>query len=345
MTFNEKDYKGKLECIEKYYSNDTLFFAAYFNNYNSFHIYIRIDYIEKLKCYKLRWFDLDFVKTSKLSVYESCEYIEEDVVLEIEKLCSNLTIDQKKNYWGKENNVGIYIDAKCKNSEEVKIKFYKYIPEGHNELCNIMSLVFDNLPGKLNPFYKEISYIYSGDADNFVYENNFRFDLFKGDLDKLFEIPVVIRGTRYYDERRVLFLEKVDDRYFAVVNGNELYVVIIKYDEVSKDMQVYCSCPYEGFCKHVYAVIMAIREKDFKKFYKIMPKRNYSDMFDKLMNINYVFSIGMVEDVFGILTDDGNIKWVNILDEENNSKWVIVEDDNDNKLTKSMTKFLDTVNK
>ena len=110
-------------------------------------------------------------------------------------------------------------------------------------------------------------------------------------------------------------------------------------------MQVYCSCPYEGFCKHVYAVIMAIREKDFKKFYKIMPKRNYSDMFDKLMNINYVFSIGMVEDVFGILTDDGNIKWLPILDEENNSKWVIVEDDNDNKLTKTMTRFLDTVNK
>lgn len=345
MTFNEKDYKGKLECIEKYYSNDTLFFAAYFNNYNNFHIYIRIDYIEKLKSYKLRWFDLDFVKTSKLSVYESSEYIEEDVILEIEKLCSTLTIDQKKNYWGKENNVGIYIDSKCNNSQEVKIKFYKYIPEGHNELYEIMSLVFDNLPSKLNPFFREISYIYSGEADNFAYENNFRFDLFKGDLDKLFEIPVVIRGTRYYDERRVLFLEKVDDRYFAVVNGNELYVVIIKYDEVSKDMQVYCSCPYEGFCKHVYAVIMAIREKDFKKFYKIMPKRNYSDMFDKLMNINYVFSIGMVEDVFGILTDDGNIKWLPILDEDNNSKWVIVEDDNDNKLTKTMTSFLDTVNK
>ena len=93
--------------------------------------------------------------------------------------------------------------------------------------------MFDNLPSKLNPFFREISYIYSGEADNFAYENNFRFDLFKGDLDKLFEIPVVIRGTRYYDERRVLFLEKVDDRYFAVVNGNELYVVFIKYDEVS----------------------------------------------------------------------------------------------------------------
>ena len=76
-----------------------------------------------------------------------------------------------------------------------------------------------------------------------------------------------------------------------------------------------------------------------------MPKREYTDMFDKLMNINYVFSIGMIEDVFGIINDDGEIKWVNILDEENNSKWVIVEDDENNKLTKAMTKFLDTINK
>lgn len=341
MTFKEKDYKGKLEFIEKYYDNDTLFFAAYFNNYNSFHIYIRIDYIEKLKAYKLRWFDLDFVKTSKIFVYESSEYIEEDVVLEIERLCEKLTIDQKKNYWGKENNVGIYIDSKCQNSDDVKIKFYKYIPEKHDELYEIMKIVFDILPKKLNPFFEEISYIYSDVSRNFKYENSFRFDLFNGDLDKLFDIPVVVRGTRYYDERRVLFLEKVDDRYFAVVNGNELYVVIIKYDEVSKDMQVYCSCPCDFFCKHIYAVIMAIREKNFKKFYKIMPRRNYADMFDKLMNISYVFSIGMVEDVIGILSDDGEIKWVDILDEDKNSKWVIVEDDEDNKFTKTMTKFLD----
>ena len=82
MTFNDKDYKSKLTYIEKYYSDDTLFFAAYLNNYNGFHIYIRIDYIEKYKCYKLRWFDLDFVKTSKISVFESSEYVEEEAILE-----------------------------------------------------------------------------------------------------------------------------------------------------------------------------------------------------------------------------------------------------------------------
>ena len=63
------------------------------------------------------------------------------------------------------------------------------------------------------------------------------------------------------------------------------------------------------------------------------------------MDVNYVFSIGRVEDVVGILSDDGNIKWVNILDEENNSKWIIVEDDDEKKFSKSMEKFLDSVNK
>lgn len=345
MTFGEKDYKGKLSYIEKYYKDDTLFFAAYLNNYNNFHIYIRIDYIDKLKCYKLRWFDLDFVKDSKIVKYESSEMVEEDVIDTIEKLCTVLNVDQKKNYWGKENNVGIYIDAKCKNSDEVKIKFYKYIPEHCEALYQIMSIIFEIVPRKLYPFFEEIGYIFNGGADTFEYEKRFRFDLFKGDLDKVFNIPTCVRGTRYYDERRVLFLEKVDDRYFAVVNGNELYLVIIKYDEVSKDMQVYCSCPCDVFCKHIYAVIMAIREKDFKPFYKVMPKREYTDMFDKLMNINYTFSIGMVEDVIGIIGEDGYIEWLDILDEDKKSKWIIVEDDDKQRFTKAMTKFLDSSEK
>lgn len=345
MTFEEKDYKGKLNYIEKYYNDDTLFFAAYLNNYNKFHIYIRIDYVERLKCYKLRWFDLDFVKTSKISVFESSEYIEEDIILEIERLCAELTIDQKKNYWGKENNVGIYIDAKCKNSEEVKIKFYKYIPEKHEALYEIMSLIFEILPKKLSPFFEEIGYIYSEEADNFEYEKNFRLDLFKGQLEKVFDIRNIIRGTRYYEQNRVLFLERVDDRYFAVVNDEELHLVIIKYDDVSHDMQVYCSCEDNNFCEHIFAVILAIRANKFKSFYKVMPKKEYVSMFDKLMHINYVFSIGMVEDVLGIIGDNGEIKWIEILDEEKNPRWVIVEDDEKNKLTKEMTKFLDSVNK
>ena len=186
MTFGEKDYKGKLSYIEKYYKDDTLFFAAYLNNYNNFHIYIRIDYIDKLKCYKLRWFDLDFVKDSKIVKYESSEMVEEDVIDTIEKLCTVMSVDQKKNYWGKENNVGIYIDAKCKNSDEVKIKFYKYIPETQEALYQIMSIIFEIVPRKLYPFFEEIGYIFNGGADTFEYEKRFRFDLFKGDLDKVF---------------------------------------------------------------------------------------------------------------------------------------------------------------
>lgn len=341
MTFNQNDFKSKLEYIEKYYKDDTLFFAAYLNNYNKFNIYIRIDYIEKYKCYKLRWFDLDFVKTSKISVFESSEYIEDGVVLEIENICRKLEIDTKSNYWGKENNVGIYIDAKCKNNDEVKVKFYKYIPDNYGPLYEIMSIIFEILPKKLIPFFNEIGYAFGEEANVFEYEKQFRLDLFNGKLEKVFDIRNIVRGTRYFEDEKVLFLEKVDDRYFAVVNGEELYVVIIKYDEVSHDMQVYCSCDDNSFCGHIYAVILAIRAKRFNSFYKIMIKRDYSDMFDKLMNVNYKYSIGIVEDVFGIIDDDGTIKWVNILDGNNNCNWMVVEDDEKYKLTKLLNDFLE----
>ena len=41
MTFDDTDYKNKISAIRKYYKNDKKFLEVYFDNYNSFHIYIR----------------------------------------------------------------------------------------------------------------------------------------------------------------------------------------------------------------------------------------------------------------------------------------------------------------
>ena len=53
----------------------------------------------------------------------------------------------------------------------------------------------------------------------------------------------------------------------------------------------------------------------------------------------------MVEDVIGIIGEDGYIEWLDILDEDNKSKWIIVEDDDKQRFTKAMTKFLDSCEK
>ena len=345
MTFNVKDYAGKLACIKKYYKNDKLFLETYFDNYNNFHVYFRIDYVERLKAYRLRWFDLDLINCSKVEKYENCECIEDDAVKEISQLASSISVANISNYKGKNNNVSVFIDAKGRNCENININFYKYIPEGCTPLYEIMAILFEFLPKRLCPFFEDMSRSFEKNVSNFEYDKSFRFNLFKDNLEKIFDKDSIERGKKYYDDNSVLFLEKIDDRYFSVVNGDELYLIIVKYDEASKDVQVYCSCPCDSFCDHLYSVILAIRESKYRAFYKVMIKKEYADMYDRLMNFNYTLSIGMVEDVFGIIGDNGDIQWLDILDENKNSRWVIVEDDSKNDLEKKLTNILDNCNK
>ncbi len=332
MKFVTDDYKRKLKKIKSYYKSDKNFLECYFDNYNEFHIYFRIDYIKASKSYLLRWFDLDYVKTSGIWRYESCEFIEDGIVERIKEL--NEDISYNEEILGEDSNV--YLDIKSK--KKCSYNFYKYIPDTDNgQLREIFDILFSSLPKKLNAFYEEIIGLNSNMIE---YERRFRFDLFKDDLVELFDDVIINRGEDYYRENKVIFLEKIDDRYFSVVSGNELYLVIIKYDELSHDMQVYCSCPCEFFCKHIYAVIKAIREKKFNPFYKVMLKKKYEDMFEEVMSFNYSLSIGASDDVLGVIGDDGKIEWVPILDKEKNSKWVIIEDDKKNRLAKAIINLM-----
>lgn len=338
MTFEDKEYNKKIQTIRKYYKNDKLFLETYFDNYNGFNIYIRIDYVSSDKCYKLRWFDLDYVKTSKISKYVSSEYIEDEIVLGIKELVSEASVPNEKYSIGKDNNVSVLINSACKNSKNFNIKFYRYLPEDIEGLDEVFDLLFMSLPKKLEPFLDEVL---GNNVSDIEYEKKFRFDLFNDDIFELFDEEIINRGESYYQEKKVIFLEKIGDRYFSVVSGNELYVVVIKYDEISHDMQVFCSCPCEFFCKHVYAVIRAIREKKFNPFYKIMVKSEYEDMFERLMDFNYSLSIGVVDDVIGVIGDNGEIEWKPILDDNGKTKWVIVEDDQKNSLVKSITSLIE----
>ena len=73
------------------------------------------------------------------------------------------------------------------------------------------------------------------------------------------------RGQKYYEEGRVHFLEKIGNSYFAIVEGTESYVVIINQVDDSH-IRFWCSCKYNTFCKHLYAVLLAIRNKKFNNF-------------------------------------------------------------------------------
>ncbi|HIQ94665.1 TPA: SWIM zinc finger family protein, partial [Candidatus Ventrenecus stercoripullorum] len=169
----------------------------------------------------------------------------------------------------------------------------------------------------------------------------FEFDLFNGDINEIFRYPIVQRGKKYYEEDKIKFLEKIDNRYFAIVEGTEKYIVIVKYDEKEKKTQVYCSCPCEFYCKHICAVILAIRDNKFKRFYKIMYKNPNKNLLERIMDFEYFLCLGIVEQNFEIINNYGELELVPILDVNNKYNWEILEDSEDQKLMKQVKYFLD----
>lgn len=80
----------------------------------------------------------------------------------------------------------------------------------------------------------------------------------------LFEEKIIKRGKEYYNDKMVDMLYEYPDRYVATVYGsdNNYYNVIINLLE-DNEIEMKCTCPYETNCKHEYATLMAIDDKEY----------------------------------------------------------------------------------
>ena len=327
------NYQKQIHKINNTYKNTKLLLDIYLENYHNFNIYIRLDYDKKRKVYLLSWCNLNTYNNENTI---SHEYLNIDEVTKIEKIIDNIN-----SYEYLESDTCIVNINNYFSNKLITYKFNRYIPKELSGLFNIMVIIFDNLPLKLNSLLQELSAKIIGNTSKFEYHEPINFDLFKDNLDKLFPSEIRSRGLEYYNNHRIFFLEQLGDTYFALVGGSELYVITIKYNETNKIMQVNCSCPCTFHCKHIYAVILAIRNHEFKKFYKITHKSDDINLLDRVMNFNFFLCIGIDDQGINYLViQDDIIKLLPILNTSGKSEWQILEDDEFDTLTKRLEEIL-----
>lgn len=82
-----------------------------------------------------------------------------------------------------------------------------------------------------------------------------------------YDFPYQIRkrGRDYYEDGKVLRCIKADKHYKARVKGSrtEPYNVIVDAEDPYY-IDYSCDCPYESPCKHIYATLIAISEKNYE---------------------------------------------------------------------------------
>ena len=226
----------KVESIRKYYKKNLLILELQLILYNNYNIYIRLDYFNKFKTYRLSWFDLDDLDINSIEKNMSIEYVSPETVDVIFKILDKRNTDQEV-FYEEELADGKVILSLFNYGKVYTYKFYKYIPKKVAFLSDIFIIIFNNLPRKLQNFLFELHAELENDVTRYEYKKEFSFDLFNDDINKIFAFQIIDRGKKYYEENKVKFLEKIDDdRYFAVVEGTEKYLVVIKYDEKDKKM-------------------------------------------------------------------------------------------------------------
>lgn len=337
------DNKEKINLIKKFYKKEKAYIELSLINYEGYNIYIILNYNKKNNSYKLRWFDLSEIVDLDIDKYMSCSYVLNSSIKLIEDDFSNFVVSSKyeNDLISDQDVVELKANIKTKVDNEINVKFNKYLPISLGRLLNLIIFLFENMPKHFEKFLWEIIANFTNTTEKYEYKKEFKFNLFKGDIDNLFRHQIVQRGEKYYEEERIIFLEKIDDRYFAVVDGSEDYVVIIKYNEEQEMMQVYCSCPCEFYCKHICAVILAIRNKKFNRFYKIMYKNPNKNMLERIMEFEYSLCLGILEQNFKIINNYGQIELIPILDINGEYNWEVLEDSDNEQLMKEIKYFLD----
>lgn len=318
--------RKKIDLIRKYFRKDKMFLELILFNYSGYYIYVRIDYLKKTKSYKLSWFDLDKVLDNNIDKYSSFEYMEDNIINDISFIFNNYDCDlEEKRSLNDEDLVTLKANIKTKVNKMIDVEFNRYLPRDLRVLDSLFIIIFRYLPKRLDSFLEEIfASIYNNST--YDYRREIDLDLFNDDIDDIFSYNITKRGLDYYENDKVLYLEKVDDRYFSVVLGNEKYVTVIRYNEEKKKLSVYCSCPCDFYCKHIYAVILSIRNNELKRFCKVMFKDKDKNILERVMEYDYFLCLDVVGEFLEIINNDGELEFVPIFDEEGNERFDILED-------------------
>ena len=330
----------------KVYKKEELFAELYLENYEEYNIYFRIDYFKKEKSYKLSWYDLNLIESYDIEKYSSIEYIPDKIIEHIKSEFENYEI-KSKNFYKKNKNsyisdkVYLKVNTKTKKEEYFETTFYKYIPEEIKEIVDIISIIFNTAPRKLQTFLYELNAKLNKEETKYNYKTKIKFNLYKDDIKQLFSDQIYERGIDYYNENRVIFLEKVDTRYFAAVAGNQnVYLTIIDYKEENEELYVHCSCPCDFYCKHLAATLEAIQNNKVNRFFKIRHNKENENLLIKYMNFEFLLCIGILEKKFIVVNSNGNLETINILDNNNEYHWEILEDTQNNDLERQVKEIL-----
>lgn len=80
-----------------------------------------------------------------------------------------------------------------------------------------------------------------------------------------FEDSVKERGKNYYEQNKVISCHKDNNIYYSKVRGSQDITYNVTIEKKEGELILFCDCPCEFECKHIYATLLAINDKAYDK--------------------------------------------------------------------------------
>lgn len=333
----KKEILQKKELVDKYLNKRKFLclLDVFFYNVENLSVYIRLDYNPKNATYLIHWINISAMEDNKIENWLNSNLIYPSLIDKIKNIiASNGIVEDYKEDLKIDSKVTINSYLKDYKYNRNTFEFNRYIPTCWMFLADVLLIVFEGMPRYMYSLFQILVEKIIEPSTNCA----FIFDLKNGDINQLFEKQIIERGKKYYKEDRIKFIEKQDDCYSCIVRGTTNYLVSIINKEDTKEVQMSCNCQYEGFCKHIYAALLAIKSNDEHKFFKISYIDGDKSLIDNIKNFNYLLCIGIVDDFF-VVVDNLDLAFIPIL-KDNKLLFKIVEDDNNKTLEKQLNKYL-----
>ncbi len=279
--------------IQKYLKKkkERVLLDLYIKDYNKSNFYIALVFNKRIEKFKVLFIPLDVCENKYIEDYICYQFIDISSVNYIlntindnDKLIRNDIFRNKINKYI--NSYYIEINTHI-NKRDYKFVTTRYIPSEWLFMFDVIVTLFERIPSFMNELCREILAVFSNSNEAIDYKYSIDFDLVNDDFSTLlFDTSEV---------HEVLFLEFIGGKYFAIVNN---VLVVVEYNP-RKILNLYCSSDDDSY---IYSVLVAIRNKSYKKFYKLMVVDDKHDF--EVGVAEYYLCYGLEKDKFLIISGD-----------------------------------------
>jgi hypothetical protein len=279
--------------IQKYLKKkkERVLLDLYIRDYNKSNFYIALVFNKRIEKFKVLFVPLDVCENKYIDDYVCYQFIDISSVNYIlntindnDKLIRNDIFRNKINKYI--NSYYIEINTHI-NKRDYKFVTTRYIPSEWLFMFDVIVTLFERIPSFMNELCREILAVFSNSNEAIDYKYSIDFDLVNDDFSTLlFDTSEV---------HEVLFLEFIGGKYFAIVNN---VLVVVEYNP-RKILNLYCSSDDDSY---IYSVLVAIRNKSYKKFYKLMVVDDKHDF--EVGVAEYYLCYGLEKGKFLIISGD-----------------------------------------